>query len=712
MNRQFCLPSHLKILLIDDDQLILTLLSDQLTELYGAPDIITFNNPITALNFYAENHHEINLTIIDMIMPDMNGLELSKEIIKINPHEKIILMSAYSLPEMVNSEGSECIESFIPKTEIGNNDQSKAVLDYYVQKALIAKDHEVSVSNELHQLSLAVKQSINIIYVTNLSGIIEYVNPMFEQTTGYSSGEVIGKNAAILAPDYLPESGYNELLSSVIGGKIWRGVFKNRNKSGHTYWCNVVISPVIDDVGEVTHFLTVQEDITEKQESQKKIKELTAYDATTGLLNRTHFVQIVDDCLTRMATEGEKSSLMIIDIDDFILINKKYGHKLADTFLHQVGKLLQDIIAQYCKNRDNPEISSTAIARLGADEFAIILPNAELDETCQLARTINKTLLNYRHPLFDREAAETASIGISLYPEHAKNTAEILTKADTATFRAKELGGNQFYVFSETSGDATIFHVRRLWKDKIKEALEKDLFEPWFQPIMSLETNEVHHYEALVRMKNEDGTIIHPIDFLEAAERYKLIASIDRVMCEKAMRFQATHRMARPNLSISINLSGKELEDEDFLSFLKNTIEVTGANPGKIVFEITETEAVRDLEKAKEFIQALSLMGCKFSLDDFGVGFTSFLYLSEMEVDYIKIDGYFINNLIKSPNNQIFVKAIKDVAKGMGIKTIAEFVDNEATANILKEIGIDYIQGHLIGRASPNLLNSKKCRYY
>jgi len=240
-------------------------------------------------------------------------------------------------------------------------------------------------------------------------------------------------------------------------------------------------------------------------------------------------------------------------------------------------------------------------------------------------------------------------------------------------------------------------------RERIQKALNDDRFEPWFQPILDLTDNKIHHYEALARMKDENGDILLPGAFIDTAERFGLIGAIDRVIIDKTMKLQAeTRRMGR-ELSFTINLSGKDFGDDDFLSFLHMRVKEPGANLCSPIFEITETAAVRDLNIAIKFIKALKSLGCHFSLDDFGVGFTSFIYLREMEVNYIKIDGSFIRRLHENANDQFFVKAITDVARGMGIKTVAEFVETEETLKLLKKFGVDYAQGTLIGKPAPNL---------
>jgi len=235
----------------------------------------------------------------------------------------------------------------------------------------------------------------------------------------------------------------------------------------------------------------------------------------------------------------------------------------------------------------------------------------------------------------------------------------------------------------------------------VQKALAEDRFLPFFQPILDLHTNTVHHYEALARMRDDDGSILSPAAFIDIAERTGLIGAIDTAISTKTMERQIKEG---GDISFSMNISGKDMGDEHFLSSLKSAIKATGAVPERLVFEITETAAIHDLESAKTFIESLKSMGCKFSLDDFGVGFTSFVYLRELPIDYIKIDGSFIRKLPESRNDQLFVKAITDVARGMGIKTIAEFVEDERIMEYLRTFGVDYAQGYFIGKPAEDIL--------
>ncbi len=552
---------------------------------------------------------------------------------------------------------------------------------------------------ELKILSTAIEQSINIIFITNTKGVIEYVNRMFEEVTGYSREEAIGQTPRILSSGETPNVEYEELWRTITSGNTWRGIFKNKKKNGEFYWSNGGIFPVKNEDGEITHFLAVQEDITEKMRSKERISQLTSYDMLTGLLNRSRFMELIDEWIGSVKGDGARGVLLLIDMDQFKLINDVYGHGLGDEMLRQTARLL-DVTLRHIDVPYMKKIEDKAtIARLGGDEFAVFLPSLDRKEGMEVAEYLRRIVEEFRS--MDLSVQMTVTIGAAVFPDHGTTVKELFTKADAAMYHAKELGRNRVHLFSEEDRVLEELHSRLKWKGRILKALEEDRFETWFQPILSVKERTVHHYEVLVRMRNPDGGILIPGAFIDIAESFGIIGSIDRVITEKAMRIQAElSRKGRP-LTFCINLSGKDLGDEDFLTFLSSKIAETGASPSNLVFELTETAAVYNLDEAKAFIKELKSIGCSFSLDDFGVGFSSFRYLQELGVDYIKIDGSFVKKITENGNDRLFVKAIADIARGMGIRTIAEFVENEEILELLEELGVDYAQGYHTGRPRP-----------
>lgn len=552
---------------------------------------------------------------------------------------------------------------------------------------------------ELRKLSAAIEYSVNIVFITDVKGTIEYVNPTFVQVTGYSSEDALGQTPRILASGEVPNEAYEELWSTITSGRTWRSTIKNRTKSGGYYWCNSVISPIKDPTGKITHFLAVQEDITEKMVSEERAVYLARFDALTGLINRTHFMEKLDEWIKAASVHKQIGALLLIDIDQFKFINESYGHATGDEFLRRIATLLSsevDRAYQKARNGGDP-----FIAHLSGDEFAVFIPSVDETEAFALAERLRGVIEAFRFAEY--LSIFTASIGVVLYPGHGFTTVELFTRVDAAMYRAKELGRNRCHLYKAEDRDLEKLHSRLSWREKISKALTEDRFEPWFQPILDLETGTVHHYEVLARMRDEEGKVVLPGAFIDIAERFGLIGEIDRAITEKAIRFQAKTMKEGKRFTFGMNLSGKNLGDESLLEFLEKKIAEAGADPSALLFEITETAAIGDLGRALKFIKALKALGCSFALDDFGVGFTSFSYLKEMNVDYIKIDGSFIKKLLESPNDQVFVRAISDVARGLGIKSIAEFVEMPETLRILRIFGVDYAQGYLIGKPHPDI---------
>ncbi len=555
---------------------------------------------------------------------------------------------------------------------------------------------------EMKKLSTAIEHRASLVFITDYDGKVEYVNPLFRKVTGYSDDEVKGRDMKTLFQTGGRGHLFEQLWNTVRSGRIWRGEIRGRKKSGGYYLSDTVVTPIVDEKGFITNFLVVQEDVTEKTASARKIERLASYDTVTGLYNRTRFISELDGWIGSEGTEDARGALMLLDLDHFKLINDTFGHGTGDAILRRVAGLLNSLF----RSRSGPYMNTSGdiiAGRLSSDEFAVFVPGLgaeEWKETAEFTRTKIEELV-----IDEISGHITACIGVSLFPDHGTSTKELLARADAAMFRAKELGRNRAHLYRPEDRDLEQMHTRLKWKEKILKALGEDRFVPYFQPILDLRDGSIHHYEALARMEEGEGTdtILMPGDFISTAERFGLIGSIDRTIMKKAMLMQAETSKKGVPLSFAVNLSGKDLGDPDLLRFLSGAIEETGADPERMVFEITETEAVRDLEVAKDFVKELKSIGCLFSLDDFGVGFTSFVYLKEMDVDFVKIDGSFIKNLHRNANDQLFVKAIVDVAKGMGIMTVAEFVEEAPALEILKKFGVDYAQGYLIGGPTPAL---------
>ncbi|HJW85163.1 MAG TPA: EAL domain-containing protein [Candidatus Brocadiaceae bacterium] len=565
------------------------------------------------------------------------------------------------------------------------------------------------INEELSKLSAAVEQSVNLIYITDVKGQIEYVNATFEKIAGYSRVEAIGQNTRILQSGETSQPVYEELWNTILAGETWKGSFKNKKKNGQYYYCESIIIPMRDEKGQITSFLCVQEDVTEKLELKKDASLAASYasfDGLTGLYNRTRFMELLEEWLFQAKQHKYEGALLLIDIDRFRQINDTYGNKTGDDLLKRIADFLKDGIdetdMQFFLKASDREVMESLLCRMGGDEFAIFLPSRTEQEAVATADEIRKKLESFQFG--DWTGHITISVGIAIYPLHGSTLYDILKKADAAVFSSKELGRNRVRLYHPDDMVLEQMHSRLEGKGRIMKAISDNRFETWFQPILELKNDTISHYETLVRMRNEDMSIVQPGEFINIAESLGLIMDIDRIIIEKTLRFRQNLLKQGKDLHFSMNLSAKDMNDQEFRLFLMETMMAAKEGAGRLIFEITETVAIHDLDRAVKFIRELKTTGCKFSLDDFGVGFTSFKYLQEMDLDYIKIDGAFIKKLPDSRNDRLFVKAMVDVAHGLGIQTVAEFVENELTIRVLRELGVDYAQGYFIGKPAPDVL--------
>lgn len=554
--------------------------------------------------------------------------------------------------------------------------------------------------------------------VVGPAGEVVYLNPAFERLTGMSSLKFSGRTFRSLLEDGKAREA-EAILSRVAGGEsvtaaiAWKGEgevstfvcfpLKEGSAPPHAFCLIGRVACVDREVAELREAnKKLKEEIREgKRAESEKLIQLKNYDPVTGLFNRQHFIELLAGRLEGGTCEG---ALLLIDIDQFKFISDSYGHGMGDEFLRRVARVLQFNTRYLSGKLLKCENERVLLSRLSGDEFAVFLPTAGRVESVEAAERLRSAIECFYQA--DMHCHMTASIGIALAPEHGRSASELLTKADAAMYRAKEQGRNRFHLYSPEEREIERMHMRLSWKENILSALKEGRFSPWYQPIVGLSDNRVTHYEVLARMREPDGTIVLPGPFIDIAERFGLVGAISRDIFSKAFSLQEELRRAGRPMRFCLNVSGRELGDREFLYFIKGSILERGINPGNLVFEITETASIGDLDKAMAFISALKEMGCHVALDDFGIGFTSFLYLRELQVDYIKIAGSFIKALDQNLNDQLFVKAITEVARGMGIKTIGEFVETGGILSHLRKYGVDYAQGYLIGRPAPSLLST------
>jgi len=387
--------------------------------------------------------------------------------------------------------------------------------------------------------------------------------------------------------------------------------------------------------------------------------------------------------------ENKAHALCYIDLDQFKIVNDTCGHVAGDELLRQLTALLQARV----RERDT-------LARLGGDEFGILLGNCRLDKAEEIAEEFCRTVKEFRFVWQEKSFEIGASIGLVAIEADSSSTADLLSAADSACYVAKDKGRNRVYVYQPDDEELVARHGEMQWVSRINQALEENRFELFYQPIVPLQnTKEQMHVEVLLRMRDEDGKLIFPMAFIPAAERFDLMPAIDRWVVRNVFSF--CEASGRDGITYAVNLSGASLSDVGLMGYLREQFATYDVRPCSISFEITETAAISNLSEAIYFISELKMLGCSFSLDDFGSGLSSFAYLKNLPVDYLKIDGGFIRTIVDNPIDRAMVESINHIGHVMEIKTIAEFVENDEIYKCVKDLGIDYAQGYHISKPQP-----------
>jgi len=546
--------------------------------------------------------------------------------------------------------------------------------------------HSAKAAEQLELQRVALESAANAVVVTDRAGAIRWVNPAFTKLTGWTAQEVFGKTTRILKSGNHGDAFYRQMWARVSAGETWQGEMYNRKKDGALYLEEQTITPVRSATGEITHFVAIKLDITERKHQEEQIRYLAMHDALTDLPNR----RLLAENLVRVvhqAHRGRPGALMLLDVDNFKIVNDSLGHTAGDQLLKQLAELITSSLRP-----------GDFIARLGGDEFAVIVEGSELDEAVAAAERIRAAFEAFRFRFGGQQMDVGASIGIT--PVKGDIDAEtLMVQADSALYAAKEQGKNRVVAYQDGINWNTRLIEAGQWAARIREALRSGGFELAYQPVVSLKTGRVDDYEALVRLRGEDGELIMPDQFLRAAERFGLMPQIDRWVIEAVTDLLSR----RDGFRVFVNLAAASLADETLLDLIAHRLRDLGIGMGRLAFEITETTAITDIAAAQNWIRRAKELGCLFALDDFGVGFSSLAYLRALSVDYVKIDRSFVAGIHIDATSRALVQAVNDVAMTLGKEVIAEGVECEEHAAVLREIGVEHGQGFHWGQPSRRL---------
>ncbi len=416
-------------------------------------------------------------------------------------------------------------------------------------------------------------------------------------------------------------------------------------------------------------------------------------DPGTGFVTRTTFQALLEAAIEDSAREKQSLALLFFDLDDFKALNDTHGLAAGDEYLRRLGEAL---LADLQPGR--------VFARLGGDEFGLIAPRTNAAEAALEADGLVRFLTDFSPAFEGRRLQLTASVGVALHPAHGQRASDLMLAADLAMHQAKARGRARFLLHDPNARERERIGLLHGQADRIRAALAGSRFVPVYQPISEVATGRVVAAETLVRLREEDGTLVRPDQFLDAAERFGFVTAIDRVVIAAVFdALVASRKRISADLEVSLNLSGLDFEDDALVAEISRLARLKGIRPSRITFEITETAALRDLGRVQDFTNALTSEGFRFALDDFGVGFSSFRYLRDLPMSTLKFDQSYVRDLPHKMENRVFVRGIAEICRGFGVKTVAEGVETPEILEILRELGVDRAQGYHVGHPALEL---------
>ena len=553
-----------------------------------------------------------------------------------------------------------------------------------------AFDHMHSqVHSRQERLQTILDNTAEGIITFDAHGCIEGYNQAASRLFGWAEREVVGQNINVLIQRDIQadtNSYLNRLLNNELDSLVGQeGGINGQRKGGASFPMAIKISGMWLEGKQL--YTALVADNSERKAILEHLRAKTEHDDLTGIHNRSYFLAELARVVERAHRTHQVSTLLYIDLDNFKYVNDTLGHLAGDRLLIEVSELLRKRARR-----------SDLIARLGGDEFTMLLYDTRAEEAQSIAESFRKALAAYRFRQASEQVDVGCSIGVAMINAESHSAEEVLSRADFACHLAKRAGRNRVHIFDVMDeANVTALSLDMGWSRRIKDAIEHNRFVLSGQPIVDTRNLQTSAHEILIRLRDEQGSLILPNGFLPAAERFGLSADIDRWVIVNAIRMLAEQRRVSPDLRYSINLSGQTLSEPAVCDLVIHELRRANLDPSALTFEVTETVAIANMALAESFLARLQEIGCSTALDDFGAGMSSFAYLRELPVDYVKIDGRFVRNLAVNATDQAMVRAMNDIAHALGKKTVAEFVEDEGCFQLLREYGVDYAQGFHLG---------------
>ncbi|MFK8184429.1 MAG: EAL domain-containing protein [Phormidesmis sp.] len=599
--------------------------------------------------------------------------------------------------QMVKKSG-EIMDTQV-STTAERNDRGDIVRSLSVILDVTARKRaEASLIAEKERAQVTLKSIGDAVITTDAEGYINYLNPVAETLTGWSYEAAQGQPLLTvfrIINECNREPAINPVTRCLAEGRIV-GLANHTilvNRDGQEYAIEDSAAPIQDAYNQVLGAVLVFHDVSEQRRLQQEMTHQAQHDALTGLVNRSEFERRLQRVIETAQQHASEHALCYLDLDQFKVVNDTCGHAAGDALLQQLSVLFESKI----RDRDT-------LARLGGDEFGVLLEHCSLASAQSVANTLRQATEDFRFSWQDQCFRVGVSIGLVPVDATSHSVDNVLQAADSACYVAKDAGRNRVHVYLDDDEVLVHRYGQMQWISRIQRALEEDRFELYAQPIVALNDppEKGAHYEFLIRLAEEDGRVSLPGAFMPAAERYNLAVAIDRWVVSHAFRWLADHPAVLDDLGLfTLNLSGHSIGDRSFHAYVLHQLDETELPAEKICFEITETAAVANLTEATRFMLALKIRGCCFSLDDFGSGLSSFGYLKALPVDFLKIDGLFVKDIVEDPVDLAMVRSINEIAQLLNKQTVAEYVENDDILAQLRMLGVDYGQGYGLGKPQP-----------